>query len=177
MLKQGGDEIPDERLLNWLDAACGEHAESLLENDDKQVIQQWLQSRPHRYYALLDAALKRYANKQNRMWPAEARLHGTKAPTNKAAWWLAKAQATEAEAWAREYFVQALYAIPDVPEPGLEEMLVACENLAASRGGETCSPAGLLAASSNGSGNWKKPHAGRNARGKLPNGATSIVHG
>jgi hypothetical protein len=128
------EETPDERLLKWLDAACGKHAESLLENDHKQVVQQWLQARPHRYFSLLDLALNRYASKQNRVWPAEARLHGAKAPANEAAWWLARAQATEDEAWAKEYFVQALYAIPNEPGPGLEEMLIACENLAVLRG-------------------------------------------
>lgn len=133
VLKEGAEETPDERLLNWLDAACGKHAESLLENDDKQVVQQWLQARPHRYFALLDLALNRYANSQNRVWLAEARLHGTKAPANEAAWWLAKAQATDDEARAKEFFVRALHAIPDEPRPGLEEMLIACENLAASR--------------------------------------------
>src|SRR6185369_27378 len=54
VLAERADEIPDDRLSNWLDAACGKHAESLLENDDKQVVQQWLQARPHRYFALLD---------------------------------------------------------------------------------------------------------------------------
>ena len=134
VLTDGGDEASDERLLNWLDAACGKNAKSLLENDDKQVIRQWLQVRPHRYYALLDLALKRYANKQNRVWLAEARLHGTKAPANQAAWWLAKAEEDDDEARAKEYFVQALHAIPDEPGPGFEETLIACENLAASRG-------------------------------------------
>ncbi|MBU3998721.1 MAG: hypothetical protein KKI03_14630 [Gammaproteobacteria bacterium] len=134
VLKEGADETPDEQLLNWLDSACGKHAESLLENDDKQLVHQWLQARPNRYFALLDLALNRYANKQKGVWPAQARLHGTKAPANEAAWWLAKAQATHDESRAKEYFVQALHAIPDEPGPGLEEMLIACENLAASRG-------------------------------------------
>lgn len=134
VLKEGADELRDERLLNWLDAACGKHAESLLKNDHKQVVQQWLQARPHRYFSLLDLALKSYSSKQNRVWPAEARLHGAKAPDDMAAWWLAKAQATEDESQAKEYFVQALYAIPDEPTPGLEEILIACENLGSARG-------------------------------------------
>lgn len=134
VLTESGDNTPDEQLLNWLDAACGKHAESVLENDDKQVVQQWLQARPHRYYALLSLALQRYADKQNRVWLAEARLHGSKAPANQAAWWLAKAEEDDDEARAKEYFVQALHAIPDEPGPGFEKMLIACENLAASRG-------------------------------------------
>lgn len=134
VLKECGDETPDERLLNWLDAACGEHADSLLEHDEKLMVQKWLEARPHRYFSLLDLALTRYANKQSRVWPAEARLHRAKAPANEAAWWVAKAQATDDEAWAKEYFGQALYAIRDEPGPGLEEMLIACEKLAASRG-------------------------------------------
>lgn len=142
-LKEYGDETPDERLLNWLDAACGEHAESLLENDDKLMVQQWFEVRPNRYFSLLDLALTRYANKQNRIWPAEARLHGTKAPANEAAWWLAKAQATDDEAWAKEYFVQALHAITNESGTELEELLVACENLAASRGWQYLLTGGL----------------------------------
>jgi len=133
-LEGGADEIPDEKLLNWLDAACGMNAESLLENEHKQVVQQWIQARPHRYFSLLDLALHRYANKQNRVWSAEARLHGAKAPANEAAWWLAKAKATEDEVWAKEYFVQALHAIPNEYGPEVEGMLIACENLGAARG-------------------------------------------
>lgn len=134
VLKHGADQVLNERLLNWLDAACGKHAESLLENDDKPVVQQWLQSRPQRYFSLLDLALARYVGKENRMWSAKARLHGAKAPANEATWWLAKAQATADEVQANEYFVQALNAIPNEPEPGLEEILIACESLAAFRG-------------------------------------------
>lgn len=40
VLKEGADETPDERLLNWLDAACGKHTQSLLETDHTQVVQQ-----------------------------------------------------------------------------------------------------------------------------------------
>lgn len=133
-LNEGADEIPDEQLLNWLDAGCGKHAERLLENDDKQVVQQWLHAHPRRYFSLLDLALRRYGGKQNRVWLAEQRLHGAKAPADEAAWWLAKAQATSDEAWAKEYFVQALHAIPDEHAPGLDEMLNACDTLARSRG-------------------------------------------
>lgn len=132
-LKEYGDETIDERLLNWLDAACGEHTESLLENDDKLTVQQWLEARPSRHFSLLELALTRYADKQNRVWPAAARLHGAKAPAKEAAWWLAKAQATDDEAWAKEYFVQALHAISNESGTELEELLVSCENLAASR--------------------------------------------
>lgn len=98
---EGADEIPDERMLTWLDAVCGKHTESLLENDDKKVVQRWLQSHPQRHLSLLDLALHRYAGKQNRVWLAEHRLHGAKAPADAAAWWLAKAQATSDETSAR----------------------------------------------------------------------------
>lgn len=133
-LNEGADEIPDDRLLTWLDAACGKHAESLLENDNKRELQQWLQARPQRYFALLNLALSRFTSKQNRVWPAEARLHGARAPANEAAWWLGKADATDDEAQAKEYFVQALHAIPDEHGPGFEEQLIVCEHLAALRG-------------------------------------------
>lgn len=134
VLKGVADETPDERLLNWLEAACGQHAESLLEDEHKQMVQQWLQVRPHRYFSLLDLGLTRYESKHNRIWRAESRLHGAKWPASRPAWWLDKAQSTEDEARAKEYFVQALYAIPDEPTPGLEEMLIACEDLGAARG-------------------------------------------
>jgi hypothetical protein len=134
VLTDDRDNTPDERLLNWLDAACGKHSESLLENESKRVIQHWLQARPHRYFALLDLALKRYADKQNQVWSAKARLHGAKAPAGEAAWWLAKAEDDPDDARAKEYFVQVLHAIPDEPEPGFEETLIVCENLATSRG-------------------------------------------
>jgi hypothetical protein len=135
-LTEGAEQIPDGRLLNWLDAACGNHAESLLENDEKQVVQQWLQAHPQRYFSLLELALHRYGGKQKRVWLAENRLHGAKAPADAAAWWLAKAQETSDEAWAKEYFVQALHAIPDEHGPALDELLGACDALATSRGWE-----------------------------------------
>ncbi|MDF3086745.1 hypothetical protein, partial [Burkholderia sola] len=119
------EEISDERLLNWLDAACGLHAESLLEKDDKQAIQQWLQYRPHRYFSLLDLALNRYMSTGNGVWHAEARLHGAKAPENEFGWWLAKAQSTADEVPGKELFIRALEAIPDAPRLDLEEMLIA----------------------------------------------------
>jgi len=134
VLKAGADELPDERLLDWLDAACGEHSESLLAHDDKQVVLQWLQDRPHRYFALLDLALNRYSNARSRVWPAKARLHGARAPDNEAAWWLAKTQLTGDEAWAKEFFVQVLNAMPNEYSPELEGMLIACENQAETRG-------------------------------------------
>ena len=134
VLNEGAATIPDEQLLTWLDAACGKHAESLLETDDRDAVQQWLQAHPQRYFALLDLALHRYGGKQKRVWLAEHRLHGAKAPADQAAWWLAKAEATSDEAWAKEFFVQALYAIPDEYAPGLDQMLNACDILAISRG-------------------------------------------
>ncbi|MBR7946045.1 NACHT domain-containing protein [Burkholderia cenocepacia] len=134
VLMDDAEEISDERLLNWLDAACGLHAESLLEKDDKQAIQQWLQDRPHRYFSLLDLALNRYMSTGNGVWHAEARLHGAKAPENEFGWWLAKAQSTADEVPGKELFIRALEAISAAPRLDLEEMLIACEKLAASRG-------------------------------------------
>lgn len=134
VLADDAEETPDEQLLNWLDAACGPHSESLLEQNDKQAVQQWLQARPHRYFALLDLALNRYASTENRVWHAKARLHGAAAPENEVEWWLAKAQATDDEAGAKAFFIRALQAVPDEPQLDLEERLIACEQLAASRG-------------------------------------------
>lgn len=134
VLKEDSGDIPDERLLNWLDAACGKYAESLLENDHKQVVQHWLQAHPQRYFSLLDLALSRWANEQNPVWQAEGRMHDARAPSNVVLWWLAKAQATEDEAQAKVYFVQALRAILDEPGTELEDMLIACENLGSTRG-------------------------------------------
>jgi hypothetical protein len=134
VLKEDSGDIPDERLLNWLDAACGKYAESLLENDHEQMVQHWLQAHPQRYFSLLDLALSRWANEQNPVWQAEGRMHNARAPSNVVLWWLAKAQATEDEAQAKVYFVQALRAIPDEPGTELEDMLIACENLGSTRG-------------------------------------------
>ena len=134
VLKEDSGDIPDERLLNWLDAACGKYAESLLGNDHKQVIQHWLQAHPQRYFSLLNLALSRWANEQNVVWQAKGRMHDAKAPSNAVLWWLAKAQATEDETRARVYFVQAIDAIPGEPGTEHEDMLIACESLGAARG-------------------------------------------
>lgn len=156
-LKDDADKIPDERLLNWLDAACGKHTGSLLEKDDKQVIQQWLQSHPDRYFSLLDLALTRYAGNKNPVWQAQVCLHGAKAPANEAEWWLVKAQGMAEETQAKEYFLQALHAIPKEPSPGLEEMLIACENLAALRGWRELLVGGLTSSFEHW--NWKREEA------------------
>jgi hypothetical protein len=134
VLKEGADETPDERLLNWFDAACDKYEGSLLEDDDKEAVQQWLQARPDRYFSLLDLAVSRYASEHNSVWSAEARLHGAKAPDNEATWWLAKARPTSDEASGQKYFVRALHALPNEPGSMLEEMLSGCEDLAAARG-------------------------------------------
>jgi len=131
VLKDGAEEVPDERLLNWLEASCGDYSESLLENSTKQVLHEWLQARPSRYFSLLDIALNRCANDENPVRSAEGRLHRAPAPAEAAAWWLSKAQATEDEEQAKEYFT---LAVPHEPRPELEKILLACEALSEARG-------------------------------------------
>ncbi len=131
VLKDGAEEVPDERLLNWLEASCGDYTESLLENSTKQMLHEWLQARPSRYFSLLDIALNRCANDENPVRSAEGRLHRAPAPAGTAAWWLSKAQATEDEEQAKEYFT---LAVPHEPGPELEKILLACEALSEARG-------------------------------------------
>lgn len=133
-LNEVADEIPDDRLLHWLDACCGKHATSLLESDDQHAVRQWLEARPQRYLSLLDLALTRYWTDQGRIWPAEARLHGAKAPSNMSTWWLTKAEAATDETQAKEYFARAAYAIPYEPGLGLDDLLEECQRVASVRG-------------------------------------------
>lgn len=129
-LEGAGDDIPDDCLLTWLDACCGKHTQSLLENDDKQAVAQWLDARPQRYFGLLDHALERFWSDQGRAWPALARLHGARTPSAAPAWWLAKAEVATHEARAKEYFVQAVRAIPHESGPDIDAQLVAFERVA-----------------------------------------------
>lgn len=134
VLKESADIPHDDQLLNWLDTACGEYGESLLDHDDREVLHQWLRARPHRYFSLLDLALNRFSKATNPVQSAEVRLHRAAAPTDAAAWWLARAQKTHSEADAKRYFFQAIYGIPDEYAPGLEEVLITCEDLSMERG-------------------------------------------
>lgn len=133
-LNEIADGIPDDRLLDWLDACCDKQASSLLESDDKHEVRRWLEARPQCYFALLDIALARYWTDQGGIWPAEARLHGAKAPSNFATWWLIKAEAATEETRAKEYFVRAIRAIPDEPGPGLDDLLVELHRVANLKG-------------------------------------------
>ena len=126
----GADHIPNDRLLTWLDACCGKHAQSLLENDDEQAVRRWLEARPQRYFGVLELALERFWSDKARAWPATARMHGAKTPSTAPTWWLTKAEATTDETRAREYFVQAVRAIPHEPGPELDALLTACERVA-----------------------------------------------
>lgn len=133
-LNEVADETGDDRLLDWLDACCGKHATSLLENDDKHAVRLWLEAHPQRYLALLDLALARYWTVQGRSWPAEARLHGAKAPSNMSSRWLDKAEAAAEETRAKEYFLRAVHSIPVEPGLGLEPLLEECHRMANLKG-------------------------------------------
>lgn len=133
-MKDVADEVPDDRLLNWLNACCGSHDNSLLVDDDKQFVRQWLEARPQRYFSLLDLALTRYWTDRNQVWSAEARLHGASSPVNGFTWWLAKAEATIDDTRAKEYFVRTVCAIPAEPYPGLDDLLNECHRVANLRG-------------------------------------------
>jgi phage tail protein X len=129
-LNEVADSIPNDRLLTWLDACCGKHAQSLLENDDEQAVRRWLEARPQRYFGLLDLALERFWSDKARAWPATARMHGARTPSTAPTWWLTKAEVTADETRAKEYFVQAVRAIPHEPGPELDALLTACEHVA-----------------------------------------------
>ncbi|MDO8777618.1 MAG: hypothetical protein Q7K57_54665 [Burkholderiaceae bacterium] len=133
-LAEFGDEVPDDRLLNWLDACCGKHANSLLESDDAQVVRQWLEARPQRYFSLLDIALERYWTESDRAWIATARLHGAKEPADSCLWWLGKAEAAADEARARDCFIRAAHGIPHEGDQGIGRMLTECDRVAILKG-------------------------------------------
>jgi len=133
-LNEVGDETGDERLLDWLDACCGKHATSLLEDDDGQTVRRWLEAHPQRYLSLLDLGLIRYWTGQARIWAAEARFHGAKVPWNMSTWWLAKAEATADDQSAKEYFLRAVHTIPEGLDPGLQFLLNECHRVANARG-------------------------------------------
>lgn len=132
-LEEIGDNTPDDRLLTWLDARCGKHTRTLLESDDAQAVARWLNARPQRYFGLLDLALDRFWSDNGRVWPAMARLHDARTPDTAVAWWLAKAEAASDDARAKEFFVQAVRAIPHEPARDVDDLLVACERVAQQR--------------------------------------------
>jgi hypothetical protein len=133
-LEEVGDQIPDDRLLTWLDACCGEHARSLLEHDDAQAVRRWLEARPQRYFALLDLALDRYWTEQGRAWSAKDRLHGAREPLTAPAWWLEKAEVATDETRAKEYFELAVRSVPHEPGPEIDALLTEWERAAKLRG-------------------------------------------
>ena len=163
-LNEVADEIPDDRLLDWLDACCGTHASSLLENDEEHAVRRWLEARPQRYFSLLDLALARYWSDRSGVWPAEARLHGAKSPSNSYTWWLVKAEAATDETRATEYFIRAVHevvrAIPDPPGPEIDDLLVELHRVASRNGWQEILSSSLTSDIEQNS--WRQEGAARN---------------
>lgn len=115
-LPELGDQVSDSTLHDWLQLGLGGYGHSVLEHDAKQVVRNWFLDRPTRCLGVLGEALQR----EEKVWDAEATLHGAPPPSGIGRWWLVAADRLDGSAKKRDCFFRALRLLQqDQPDGGL----------------------------------------------------------